>query len=174
MRTWRGKVDLLANDYLMYSCEFELRNKDELDFAVSLMKSIREGAVRRDCVAPRVLKAARSVLAKAWSMSFEQDDVEAFEYSIDLGEDHLSGVLSFADSEHGDPYFVGVIVMELLKYRGDPSEIWTMTWANTCDSMRVGHFSGGYVIVTAKGIQMECLEDIVGKRVSKRAKKERK
>lgn len=64
--------------------------------------------------------------------------------------------------ECGEPANVADFVQEILAAHR-PNDVWCMTWANTCSSARVGEFSGGAVVVTAKNMHFMDTSDWIRK-----------
>jgi len=72
--------------------------------------------------------------------------------------------------EAGEPGMVAEFVQSYLK-EFHPDDIWTLTWAATCSKPRLGEFSGGGVVVTAKKLYFVEAGCWVSKKVSELKKR---
>ncbi len=76
----------------------------------------------------------------------------------------------FYAEEAGRPGNVAELVQEFLA-KFDPESAWTTTYAETCDKMRLGEFSGGAVFVTAEGDRVHGRARLGPTRSSKRGRR---
>lgn len=72
----------------------------------------------------------------------EQLDEASFSWSITPGDFWV-----YSD-DFGEPQHVAKLAQEFLR-RFRPKQHFALTWAETCDKPRIGHFGGGAVFVTA-------------------------
>ena len=70
---------------------------------------------------------------------------------IDFQWNIEDGGIWFYTEEAGEPNTVGTFVQSFLK-KFYPEDVWKLTWAATCSKPRIGEFSGGAMVVTAKKI----------------------
>ena len=78
---------------------------------------------------------------------------------LKLDEDWMPGSIQVEEEgsiwlygeEFGDPDAVARIVQQFL-FTFRPNHVFTLQWAETCSKMRIGEFSGGAMVVTAKEI----------------------
>ena len=88
---------------------------------------------------------------------WERDDPDleefsnGFSWSIEANPDGSSSLWIYAD-ESGNPGDVASFVQAFLQ-RFVPKGVWTMTYSQTCDRLRVSEFSGGAIVVTADEIE---------------------
>jgi len=116
----------VANNYLLFSEELELRNKKEFEW---VKKEIERLDAERD----------------------ENDNpVLDFQYALEESKTRPKkyGLWMYTE-EAGEPVKVGEFVQAYLK-KFHPDDIFTLTWAATCSRPRLGQFGGGGMVVTAK------------------------
>lgn len=69
-----------------------------------------------------------------------------FDYSLE------ATVLHVYAEDVGNLETLGLFVQAFLaKFR--PKDVWSISWANTCNKMRAGEFGGGAMVVSAKNIR---------------------
>ena len=87
--------------------------------------------------------------AEAVQRGVTECSLDFFGFSWDIQKDDGGTSLWIYAEESGDVEQVAYFVQLFLKQFA-PDSWWTLTWANTCNRMLVGQFSGGAVLVTAR------------------------
>ena len=131
----------MANNYLLFSEMLDLKSKEEFEWVKQEIKGLREEHDKND------------------------NPMLDFEYALEESETEPKkyGLWVYTE-EAGEPEKVGVLVQRYLN-RFCPDEIFTLTWAATCSKPRIGEFSGGGMVVTAKRIYFSEASDWTAKKV---------
>jgi len=68
----------------------------------------------------------------------------------------------FYSDEGNDPYAVGMLVQAFFKkFRAGTKVMFSLTWADYCEKLRVGEFGGGAMVVTEKEIVIRSAYEVV-------------
>jgi hypothetical protein len=84
----------------------------------------------------------------------KEDGYMGFSAAFFFNDETRDALYVYAE-EGGNVNHVGHLVRKYLE-KFHPDRVWTLTWAETCDKMRPGEFSGGFMVVTAKEVYIRC------------------
>ncbi len=98
-----------------------------------------------------------------YDTEYDEKRIGEYEFRDDDQKDGWGRHLWLYAEEGGDTDLVAAMVQQFLK-RFRPDQCWSMTFAYTCSSPRVGDFGGGAVFVTAADIQWEDTDCFVEQR----------
>ena len=154
----------MANNYLQFSealsClteEQELWAKDRLRY----LEDVLDEEGERDVEVENREEVTKELVKKGWEVGYSS---LGFDYSFD--KEDGSTTLWFSAEDSGNPHHAALFVQEFLqKFR--PRGIFTLTWAETCSSMKIGEFSGGAVVVRAFDIDQMSALDWANEKVEK-------
>ncbi len=144
----------MANNYVQFSESIADITEEEQAW---IKEELVSPSDRDPAVYPEDEGAADAYM-EAWSKERPNvDDAETwpdFGWSFIEDDEDASKELWIHADESGDLNHIAVFVQRLLrKFR--PNEVFTLTWAETCSSPRIGEFGGGWMVVTAKGERSE-------------------
>lgn len=114
----------MANYYVLFSADIELKNNDEFEWCQSKLKELGEV----------------DVCDEGWMKDFAHELVS--------NKDKPGGHIWFHTDESGEPSHVAEFVQSFLK-RFHRNDVWFLEWSNYCDKARLDAFGGGAVVVTA-------------------------
>lgn len=132
----------MANYYTQFSETLALESPEEVAWVREQFDDVFHEKLEAEC--PRFM--------------LDFPDLEDYGYgdagfNYDLPADSESKTYMWINSgcESGEPERVAHFVQKYLQ-KFHPDKSWAMTFANTCDKLRVGEFDGGAVFVTATHI----------------------
>lgn len=93
-----------------------------------------------------------------------------FDADFDTDEPDKGGrTLRLYAEENGVPWCAAALVQALFK-KFRPNAVWALRWADSCNRMRTGAFSGGALVVSADNIQMCSSDGWIERQMAYRAK----
>lgn len=153
----------MADNYTQFSEALVVKNKKELAWWRLILRA-GDKSVSDHWLDNEPMTEA----AKLWVPILGSENDNGYEFLWKIDEDGSQYNLWFHSDEYGNAEHVAGIVQAFFKYmRPKGRDIFTLTWADTCSSSRVGQFGGGALVVTKKRVCWLNTWDWVSQRVKR-------
>lgn len=154
----------MSNDYLQFSEELTGLTEVEADWLVlvSNLASDRDVDLKENDDQKHFSDEGEALTdeAKLAEELFPDEDVISAEASLD--EEAKTWSVWFYSEEGNDPNAVAKLVQAFFKkFRVGKGEVFSLTWADYNDKLKIGAFGGGALVVTEKSIMLNNVHEVV-------------
>lgn len=167
----------MANNYTEFSAALYLENEAEeewwkrhLEFDMDHAFTDEHFENGSDDHAEHTVHNAKTDEARLFALLVIENGCDWYEFTYDIKKDDDKKYVWFHTEEYGSPYQVACLVQAFFEQmRPEGDDVFELSWADTCDSPRVGEFGGGMMVATKVGVgtcnvedQMQyCLEHLI-------------
>lgn len=163
----------MANNFLQFSEQLEGLTEDEAAWLelMATLASDRDVAFKGGDDRRHFSDEGEALTeeAKLAELLFPDEPPINCEVTLERGSE-TSWTAWFYSDECNDPFAVGTLVQAFFqKFRPGMKQVFSLTWADWCDKLRCGAFSGGALVATEHEIDIRTAHELVSELEAKLA-----